>query len=273
MKHATLQWTAFMVAIAGVSRATAQVSESQWVLQDSRGGFCIWYLASPATAKDLAPRDTPLAAAGTGAGLPAGLVRLLEDDRQFSNWIPAVVCIGLYGSAAVDGRVVAEGKANRPVVVVLSALAASAPAGVSTAEYYLADFRIGGPGLLGRAAETARVPAARVDVAMEKGEGDQDDLVNVKLDGTRISWSGHPFGTARVGTTRSMSFGYGTVKSGVSELSLRAEGHHVRDLIGGLRVEGKDELAKAMKSSPLRIVAGYEEGGRTELMFRRTSGK
>ena len=113
------------------------VNETRWTLEGGRGGFCIWYLADPTLAQALVSEKTALAPAGTGSGLPPSLVRVIHDEPQFEKWIPATICVGAFATATVDGKVVARGRPDRPVVVATSSMAAQAPLGVVAAGHLL----------------------------------------------------------------------------------------------------------------------------------------
>ena len=109
--------TALLLLAPITAAAQVDAKSSTWELDDSRGSFCVWYLADPAMAPDLAPKGTVFAPAGAGEGLPPAVARLVRDEPQFGSWIPASICVGLYGKVTVDGEVAAQAKGDRPVLV------------------------------------------------------------------------------------------------------------------------------------------------------------
>ncbi len=249
----------------------AQEKELRLTLTDARGGYCISYLVDPAVAVGLAPEGAVLTPAGKGAGLSPFLTRVIQDEPQFAAWIPAAVCIGRYAAAALDGREVARAKVEKAITVVTSWVAVANPLGVVGAT----------AALLGLSVDESRVlrPLQEFGVRIDDrsplltpGENG-DTQLDLKLGKTRISWVGHPIGDPRVGSTQPMSFGYAGQRNSVWRVSVSGTPGERRLMVGALRVEGKDALAKALKSSPIRAVGPLESGGTTEFLFHRLGGR
>jgi len=241
---------------------------SRWSLDGSRGSFCIWYLADPAIAARLADHAAPVAA-GSGEGLPRALTQVIRDEPKFAQWIPGVVCIGMYDSVLV-GTKVARGKPDRPVLVVTEALKVASPHHVSTATYLLLDIATD-MGDLSRAADDAGFATGDAGLVARPADPGHDSDLTIKLSSTEITWNGHPFGDASVGMTRTMSFGYGGERAAEWSVELQAAPDSTRPMVGALRIDGKSSLAKALKSSPIREVGPWEGGGMVRLVFQRVT--
>src|SRR5690606_28332829 len=194
-------------ALLGLIRPlAAQANEQLWRWVDAQGGFCLWYLADPALAPDLVPPGTPLRPASATAALPDVLLRIVQDEPRFAEWIPAVLCVGRFAAVASDGEPAGTMRKGEPLLLTMSGLAAASPYG-QDAGWQLAAIGLEA-GSLDRVAERAWIATREAEMSVREGLEGEDDEWELQIHGTRLIWSGHPTGTARVGTTRSMSFGY-----------------------------------------------------------------
>lgn len=258
---------ALLALSAGVGRVQAQAPvEVRWSLEGNRGSYCIWYLADPDLARHMVPSNTVLAPAGTGAGLPPLLARTVQDEPRFAQWIPGAICIGAYDRATSGGRTLAQGKANRPVIVATNSLAASAAHGVPAASSYLIDFMTDERSLA-RAADAAGFGMDGITVITRQQVGADDPRVSIEVAGVQITWSGHAIGDSGVGKTRSVSFGYGNGRGGGWLIQLQSAPASTRLMAGALEVDGRNMLARALKASPVRGIGPEESGGTVTLTF------
>lgn len=253
--------------VAASGRLAAQSGEQLWRWIDGQGGFCIWYLADPAVAGELVPQGTRLRTAPETSDLPAVIVRIVQDEPRFAEWIPGAVCVGLFVDVAADGTPVGHMEDGRPVLLTLTALAAHDPMGVAPAEWYLREIGLDA-GQLDRAAGEAAIPTDDRRMRTRTGLEGEDDAWELELDGARLFWSGRPIGESRVGTTRSMSFGYAGGRNLPLLVVVRTAPTEEQPQIGALRVEGKGPLAQALKSSPIRTVGPLERGGELTITIR-----
>jgi hypothetical protein len=104
-----------------------------------------------------------------------------------------------------------------------------------------------------------------------KGRGENDPTVSITVDNVVISWSGHPTGDPSVGTTRSLSFGYVGNHDSRWKAELLSAPDSSQGLVGALEVAGRNSLAKALKSSPIRAIGRAEYGGSVTLTFQRVT--
>lgn len=260
--------TMLLLLMPLAASAQVEAGNSTWHLDDSRGSFCVWYLADPAMAADLAPKGTVFAPAGAGTALPPPVARLVRDEPQFGSWIPAAICVGLYGTVTVDGEVAARAKGDRPVLVMTHAIAAMAPRGQEGAGYFLLELSTDN-GMLARVAEDAGLQVERREVTRVSGREGGDEAWHFQVKKAKLLWSGHATGEPRVEPTRTMSFGLAGSRTSSWLLTAKFTPDTLRLLVGQLRVEGKDDLAKALKASPIRAVGPLEQGGRAEWRFTK----
>jgi hypothetical protein len=252
----------------------AQEGGSVWVLDEARGGFCVWYLTDPELATKFLPKGGVARTAATVEGLPPMLQRVVQDEPRFQTWVPAVLCIGRYASVQVDGRQMDRAKdPERPVLVTWQAIAMEDPLGVEGAGWLLTHFGGDAP-MLERAAGNSTVAFRGRElrnnrVQNETGADDVEDAWEFRVDGVKLFWSGRQVGDMRVGATRVMSFGYAGARTATWRVEIESAPGHERLAIGSLRVEGKNDLASALKGSPVRAIGPAELGGRTTVTFRR----
>jgi hypothetical protein len=256
-----------MALSAGVGRVRAQVpAEVRWSLEGNRGSYCIWYLADPDLARGMVPSNIVLAPAGTGAGLPPLLARTVQDEPRFAPWIPGAICIAAFDRVTSGGRTLAQGKADRPVIVATNSLSASQARGFPTASSYLIDFMTDQRSLV-RAADAAGIGMDGISVVTRQQVGADDPRVSIVVAGVQIIWSGHAIGDSGVGKTRSVSFGYGSGRAAARLIELQSAPGTTRLMAGTLEVDGRNALARALKASPVRAIGPEESGGTVTLTF------
>jgi hypothetical protein len=168
----------------------------------------------------------------------------------------------------VDGEVAAQAKGDRPVLVMTHAIAATAPRGQQGAGYLLVELSTDN-GTLARVAEDVGLLVERREVARVPDREGGDDAWHFQVEKAKLLWSGHPTGEPRVEETQVMSFGLAGRRTTSWLLEAKSTPDTTRLLVGQLRVEGKDDLAKALKASPIRAVGPLEQGGRSEWRFTK----
>ncbi|MEO5824927.1 MAG: hypothetical protein ABIR59_03495 [Gemmatimonadales bacterium] len=264
MRHLTC-----LLAVLAVTPLAAQNrAETEWILRDARGGFCIWYLADPEMVRDLLPKDVSTqAASAVGSALPPALARVVQDEPRFASWVPGAICVGMYASASVDGKEVVAAKDGDRVTVITHSVAAVDPRGIRGAGHYLIELGTDRGGLA-RAGEVAGIRTHDRSVDIKKVPDSDDDEIELKLDKAKIIWQGHPTGIARVDSTRSMSFGYAGLRLSSWEIQVEAAPMEVQGVIGALRIEGKDDLSRVLRASPIRFMGPIERGGVATFRFK-----
>ena len=133
----------------------------------------------------------------------------------------------------------------------------------------LLDFVAVGGGV-SQAAANAKVKLGEAQSSVSKVPGTDNDLYEVKIGNTRLTWNGRAVGdSTRVGQPILESWlGKGTSGT-VWRIQATFKPEWSRAMVGMLSVEGKDDLAKALKASPIRFVGPVYRGGGGELRFSR----
>lgn len=247
----------------------AQSGSNDWVLDDARGGFCIWYLTDPEQAPELLPKGSTPRPASSVSGLPEVLQRVVRDEPRFSSWIPAVLCLGRYATSQAGSQIMDRAKKDQPVIVAWQAIAVSDAYGVAGADWLMVDLGGDVPRLQQHA---NRSSIGLGDRTLRNNRVKGDTIENdweFRADGMKLFWTGRQIGDPRPGATQSMTLGYAGARNTYWKVSLEQAPGHERNLIGSLRIEGKSDLANAMKSSPVRAVSPAALGGRTTMSFER----
>lgn len=260
--------------LLALAAGAVQAQEKEAVLQlgESKGSFCIWYLVDPALAPALAPAGVSFTTAGTMPGLTPFLARVIQDEPQFAAWIPAAICLGRYGTATLDGRQVARAKGDGALLIMTRWIAAKDPLDVSGTAGMLVELATDHGGI-GRPLNEFGVGVDDRSLTILPGNEGGDSETTFKVGKTRISWVGHPTGDPRVASTRTMSFGYAGMRKSAWRITEEVAPGESRLMVGALRVEGKDDLAKALKASPIRAVGPFEQGGTATLTLHRVVGR
>jgi hypothetical protein len=264
------RWISALIvsAVMPLCGVAAQVTEPvEWQLVNSRGGFCIWFLSDPEIARGLVPVGTALKTASETTNLPIDIMRIVQDEPRFAVWIPGVTCLTRFNSLISGGRQVAMGSEDRPLLMTLTAVAVNRALGTG-AEWLLTEVGLD-DGSIRREASGLGLPIKKRELKIRRGlEGEAEEW-ELGLEGVKLTWQGRLGTEKRVGETRSMSFGYVGARNITWLVDLVASPDTVQPPIGALMVAGRDPLAEAMMSSPIRAVTGAEQGGSLTMTFRK----
>jgi hypothetical protein len=254
-------------AALAVRPVAAQDNPPFWRWVDAQGGFCIWYLADPDIARGLLPPGVTARTSAETGELPELLLRIVQDEPRFAQWVPGLVCVGRFAVVAANGQPVANmERSGRPVLYALTALAARGGGGGDDLEWQLLELGLDAD-RLDRVGNELNIASKDRSLRVRQGVEGEDDQWALPLEGAELIWSGHRAGVDRVGSTRVMSFGYVGRRNTVWRIDLRMVPGREQDQVGSLRVEGRGDLAQALKSSPIRAVAALQGGGEATMTF------
>ena len=110
-----------------------------------------------------------------------------------------------------------------------------------------------------------------LDMLADKVPGSADDRYELKIGKTVILFDGHAAPDSTLGTAPvDQSWVFSASRGGVVwRISAVLQPTLTRALVGALRIQGKDELATALRASPIRLVGPIYTGGRGQILFRR----
>jgi len=129
----------------------------------------------------------------------------------------------------------------------------------------------GGQGGLSRVAEGSGVSMEEVRTSVADAADTIPDSYSVKVGKTLLVWNGRSVrdSTRMTQPVRESWSLVGLRSLGIWQTELELTPQWSQPLVGSFRVEGKGDLAKALKASPIRFVGPLYRGGGGTLRFRR----
>ncbi len=271
---------AIAVLVAGAGPARGQDTNGKekgvkaWRLDELRNAFCIQFLVEPGAASKTLPKGTRPMAASQMQELHPALRSVVESQPEFASWVPSNLCLFYFGLVEVDGdRVRDKNPSKSPMLGFWTVAAADS---LSGARQDLALEVITNSGRLESSANTAGLDIRMVRSSFgpvppnEEGQPSSADRYQIRVRKTQIIWDGRtgsdstPPKEPLARTWRAEGRRGGWVNG---QLAITAG--WTRAMIGSLKVEGKDDLAKFLKASPIRFVGPAYQGGTGSLRFGR----
>jgi hypothetical protein len=260
------------VAIAacwGTSLLSAQTADElnesrNWGFQGLRTGYCVRFLVEPAAAAKELRRGFHLLTAQHDQLLHPALRQIHQSQPEFASWIPSNVCFYFMDAVQVGRHRVVERNRRSYQMIGVWTLAAVEQEGGTRRDLVL-DMYASRASLL-RAAETAQIRIHEAH-SVVSDQADSDGY-SVKIGKTLLVWNGRPSGdSTRVDQSLQEAWSVSGLRNNVKAARLVLQPAWSWPLVGSLRVEGKGDLAKALKASPIRFVGPLYRGGRGELRF------
>ena len=251
-----------------VAQSDAELKESRtWSLQGLRAAYCVRFLVEPeAAAKELRDGYRPLAAE-RDQGLHPALRRIVDAQPEFASWTPSNICFYFMDAVQVGRRRLMERDRRYQMIGVWTLSAVEQEGGARRDQ--AVDLYASRSSLL-RAAQTAQVRIHEVHSVVSDKPDSTADIYSIKVGKTLLVWNGrHTGDSTRVGDTIQETWGVSGLRPSVRVASLQLKPAWSWPMVGSLRVEGKGDLAKALKASPIRFVGPLYRGGGGVLRFTR----
>ena len=239
-----------------------------WTLEGLSTGQCVRFLLDPGKGWRGPYDKMRLLPADKDERLHPALRSVIEGQPDFGAWIPSSLCL-YYGSALSIGarRFGSKNPRKRQMIGVWTAAASEQGSGAR--RDIMLDFVAVGGGLA-EAASTARIKLGKARSSVSKVPDSDNDLYDVRIGNTRLTWNGRAAGDSTQVEQPIQEPWLGKGFSGsVWRIQSTFKPKWSRPLVGMLRVEGKDDLAKALQASPIRFVGPLYWGGGGELRFSR----
>jgi hypothetical protein len=239
-----------------------------WTLEGLRTGQCVRFLLDPTVARRALHDGARLLPASGDETLHPALRGVIDEQPEFAAWTPSSMCL-LYGDALhLGGRRFGGKDPRKRQMIGLWTVAAAEQGGGARRDVVLNFFGVGG-GLV-QAAGQAKVKLNQAQSSVSKVPGTDNELYAVKIGKTRLAWNGRAVGdSTRVEQPIQESWAVQGTSGMVWLVHATLKPEWSRALVGVLSVEGKDDLAKALKASPIRFVGPLYQGGGGELRFSR----
>jgi len=239
--------------------------KARWSMAGLRTGFCIDFLMdSTAATKQVRKVDKGyvVVPAAYYRRLNPALEGLVGRRPEFAQWIPASLCIISANSVTVGGRTVSDDDPDKRQMVGFWGVAAR------PADELLSDSVMVVPVLFTsnhRIDRNSELDGLRVDTVKED-RGDMPDtpgdrFYHVRIKKADIHWVGHMAGSPVAGEARRWTLMLKGTKNSSWLADVWIEPAETQFVVGSLRIEGKDDLAKALKGSPMRMQGPAFWGG------------
>jgi hypothetical protein len=231
-------------------------------------GYCVQFLVEPRLAIKELRAGFVLLRADEDPTLHPALRETLKEQSEFGSWTPSSVCFYHVDAVQLGNRQVAERDPRKDQMMGVWTLAAT-ETGTSARRDLVLDM-FGSRSSLIRAAQGAGIRLHDVQAAVSNVADTLPDLYSVRIGRTLLVWDGRPAGdSVRVEKPIQQSWSVQGLRAGVWNAGMALSPAWSRSAVGSLRVEGKGDLAKALKSSPIRFVGPFYRGGGGELRFSR----
>jgi hypothetical protein len=200
--------------------------------------------------------------------LHPALRQTIQVEQEFGSWTPSSLCFYHLNAVQLGKRRVAEGDSRKDQMMGIWSLA-TIEKDTRTRRDLVVDLFASRNNLV-RAAEAARIRLSRAQVAVSDVADTIPDIYSVRMGKTLLVWNGRPAGDrARVEQPIQESWSVRGRRVGFWNVGVVLSPAWSRPVVGSLRVEGKGDLARALKSSPIRFVGPFYRGGGGELRFSR----
>jgi hypothetical protein len=248
--------------------ASDELGESRtWSLQGLRAGYCIRFLVEPKLAAEEAREGYILLAAGRDQHLHPALRQIVTSQPEFAAWIPSNLCFYYLDAVQVGRRRVAERNRAYQLIGVWTLSATEQDGGAR--RDLVADMYASRNSLL-NAAKRAEVRIHEIRSAVYLKDGTTFDIYSIKIGKTELVWNGRQTGdSTRVEEPIRENWSVSGLRPTIRVARLELQPTWSWALVGSLRVEGKGDLGKALRSSPIRFVGPLYSGGSGRLSFSR----
>jgi hypothetical protein len=233
-----------------------------WKFEGLREGVCVEFLIDSARVRDLLPDGAMPVRARDVKALHPVIASTVQERPEYAAWTPASACVYRFDAAQIGGRRQEEGEKEIGEVVGLVVVAArlleDGGRGADVpVELVTSNWRTRKDASL----QNVDIEVAKTRITRDPRPG-ADSRLTIKLGDATLRWEGHPVADSvtPVAPLERRLLIRGTDRK-YRLLTWRLEPEVQRSVVGSLIVEGKGDLAKAMRNSPVRFVGpGYQRG-------------
>lgn len=200
--------------------------------------------------------------------LHPALRQAIASQPEFASWVPSRLCFFYLDAVQIGDHRLAD-KKRKPQMIAVWSMATMVSETRSQRDYVVEMYS--GRGGLDRAAEGAGVSMEEVRSSVLDAADTIPDVYSVKVGKALLVWNGRP-AKESVRVTKPIVESWSMVglrRLGIWQTELELTPQWSQPLVGSFRVEGKGDLAKALKASPIRFVGPLYRGGGAKLHFRR----
>ena len=272
--------TALLSLLAALAAGPLQAQDHEsdataWELYGLRSAFCVQLLLDPASEllHDL-PAGWRAVPASADSNLHVSLRGVIEGQTEYAAWSPSRLCFTTADTIRTKEFSLADKSGRRPQLfgywTVLAAGPSGTPQHVALDLFANSDRLIRAARLAGQELHEARLTVGKVPAEDENGVPSSDDRFQVKLRGTVVTWDGRLAGEGTaVAKAIENTWSVAGRRGGVVTGSLTLSPARAQPMAGSLKVDGKNELAKALRASPTRFAGPSFGGGSGKVTFAR----
>jgi hypothetical protein len=278
MRVLALLGLAAAVRLAGAAPLAAQsdgVDLQSWRLDGLRSAFCVQLLLDPSSeAMEELPRGFRPLPASEARNLHVSLRGVVQDQPEFAKWSPSRLCFYTVDTVTTGQATLADRSGKDPQLFGFWTVTAADPAGtpreVALDVFANAERMIRSAKLAGQRVHDAHLTIGPVPREEDEGGPTTDRRFLVKLGKASLIWDGR-LATNALPIAGPVELDWttldvrGTVTGG--RVTLSPSVSHA--MVGALKVEGKGDLAKALRASPTRFVGPAYAGGGGSVAFGR----
>ncbi len=254
--------------------ADEEGSAAVWRLADLRKGFCVQFLVEPGKLSRRLPEGSRLLPAGQVGELTPALKTVVEGQPEFAAWTPSHLCLFYLSEVNAAGRQVRDRNPSKAPVLGLWTVAAGGAAAGSRRDVALEVFT--NSGTLEDAGRAAGLEIDRIRSSVGKVPPDDEgvssgaDRYEFRIGKAQLVWDGMPGAdSAPPEAPLARQWQAPGRRGGWFRGSHSLSAEWTRAMIGSLKVEGDDELARLLKASPIRFVGPVYQGGAGSFQFGR----
>jgi hypothetical protein len=256
---------AAVAVLSGASRAAAQQAEETWRFDGLRNGYCIEFLVDSALIRDLLPDGALPMRADRMQSLHPAIARTVADQPEYGPWTPASACFYMFDRVVVAGRPLPASGAAGEMIGFVSYSARLLEDGGRGGD--VLDLLVTSNWKGMRSADDQGLRLERSPVTLEDLPNSTNRRITMKVDGTTLRWEGRDAGdSAAAGAPLERRWLVKAADRRYRFVTMRVAPTSTRSMIGSLIVQGKGDLARALRSSPIRYVGPNVRGGSGELV-------
>jgi hypothetical protein len=200
--------------------------------------------------------------------LHPALRQVIQAQPEFASWAPSSLCFYYSDAVQLGGRRIQERNARIAQMVGIWSLGTTEQ-GSGTRRDLVLDM-YGSRERLRAAASANLIPLHEAEAGFRAPTDTSGTEYRQKIGKTELVWSGRT-GTdsTRIENPITESWRVSGARGFIWSAQLSLSPTWARSLVGSLRIEGKGDLAKMLKASPIRFVGPFYHGGAGKLRFTR----
>jgi hypothetical protein len=256
------------VSALGAQTASEIKASQVWGLQGLRTGYCVRFLIEPRAASRRVRDGFRLLRADGDSTLHPALRGIVQSQPEYSSWSPSRLCFYFTDAMQVGARRIVEKDPRKYQMLAVWTLGTQEQKSGVRRDVVL-DMFSSRTGLV-RAAEAALIRLHEAHSVVSDRADTIEDSYSVSLERTLLVWRGHPTGdSTAVERPIEELWVVPGMRDRLWAARLVISPTWSRPIVGSLTVEGKGDLAKALKASPIRFVGPLYRGGAGDLRFSR----